>query len=73
MFNSTTIFIQNSLIAYLSTESLLGLGFLGVQEILFTSQVDILGCGDRALEGVTKAAIVLGQARSGDGLGNRAG
>ena len=51
----------------------MGLGFLGVQEILFTSQVDILGCGDRALEGVTKAAIVLGQARSGDGLGNRAG
>jgi len=49
------------------------LGFLGVQEILLASQVDILGCGDRALKGVTKAAIMLGQARSGDGLGNRAG
>jgi len=49
------------------------LGFLGVQEILFVSQVEILGRRNRALEGVTKAAIMLGQAGSGDGLGNGAG
>lgn len=51
----------------------MGLGFLGVQIIFLLGQDDIIRSRDGALEGVTKASIVLGQTGSRKGLGNAAG
>ncbi len=48
----------------------MGLGLLGVQVVLLARQDKLLGRGDRALEGVTKAAIVLGKTISGQRLGD---
>lgn len=41
-----------------------------MQVILLTLQNEFVGSRDRALESVTKAAIVLGQTGSGNGLGD---
>lgn len=41
-----------------------------MQEVFFLSQDEIVRGGDGALEGVTKATVVLGQTSSRDRLGD---